>query len=58
MNGTDILGEIWGNAIRGYLNTYPIDWSQPAGSFTSIDAKTAQEWILLGDPTLKIGGYP
>ena len=58
MNGTDILGEIWGKVIDGYLNTYPIDWNQPAGSFTSIDAKTAQEWILLGDPTLKIGGYP
>ena len=58
MNGTDILGEIWGKVIAGYLRTYPIDWSSPAGSYTCLDAKTAQEWILLGDPSLKIGGYP
>ena len=58
MNGTDVLGEIWGKVISGYLKTYPIDWNSPAGSFTCLDAKTAQEWILLGDPSLKIGGYP
>jgi len=58
MNNTHILGEIWGKAIRGYLNTYPIDWNTEAGSYSSIDAKTVQEWILLGDPSLKIGGYP
>jgi len=22
-----------------------------------IDAKTVEEWVLLGDPSLKIGGY-
>ena len=58
MNGTDILGEIWGNTISGYLNTYPINWGSHVESPTAIDAKTAQEWILMGDPTLKIGGYP
>lgn len=58
MNKTDILGEIWGKVISAYLGAYPIDWNSPAGSYSAIDAKTAQEWILLGDPSLKIGGYP
>ncbi len=57
-NETDILGEIWGNVIADYLDTYPIDWNAYVESPTAIDAKTAQEWILLGDPTLKVGGYP
>jgi len=58
MNHTEILGEIWGNVIKNYLKTYPIDWNTPAGSNSALDAKTVQEWILLGDPSLKIGGYP
>lgn len=57
-NGTDILGEIWKKAITDYLNKYPINWSTPAGEDSSIDAKVVQEWIILGDPSLKIGGYP
>ena len=57
MNHTEILGEIWGNVIKNYLKTYPIDWNTPAGSNSALDAKTVQEWILLGDPSLKIGGY-
>ena len=57
INGTVYLGEIWGKVISNFLKEYPIDWSQPAGSFSSIDCKTVQEWILLGDPSLKIGGY-
>jgi hypothetical protein len=57
-NGTDILGEVWGHAITNYLNRYPINWSTPAGKDYAIDAKTVQQWALLGDPSLKIGGYP
>jgi hypothetical protein len=58
INHTDILGEVWGKVITAYLDTYPIDWNSHVESPTAIDAKTAQEWILMGDPSLKIGGYP
>ena len=50
-NGTDILGETWGNAINDYVNTFLVENKDPA------DIKTVQEWVLLGDPSLKIGGY-
>jgi hypothetical protein len=50
VNHTDILGQTWGQAITSYLNTYP-------GMLDKIDCKTVQEWPLLGDPSLKIGGY-
>ncbi|HDM66879.1 MAG TPA: hypothetical protein ENG62_00635, partial [Thermoplasmatales archaeon] len=49
--GKDILGEVWGGAIRNYLNTYP-------GMDDQADCKTVEQWPLLGDPSLKIGGYP
>lgn len=47
---TDLLGETWGSAINQYLDIYPAmgNWS---------DAKTVEQWVLFGDPTLKIGGY-
>lgn len=57
-NYSNILGEIWGAAIDRYLDHFPINWSTPAAGDYAIDAKTVQEWVLLGDPSLKIGGYP
>jgi len=47
-----------GIVITAHLDTYPINWQSPAGSNSALDAKTVQEWILLGDPSLVIGGYP
>jgi hypothetical protein len=57
VNGTTILGKVWGNTISDYLNHYPIDWQTPATKDSAIDAKTVQQWALFGDPSLKIGGY-
>lgn len=57
-NNSIYLGEIWANAINRYINKYPVDWNNPAGSDDAIDAKTVQEWTLLGDPSLRVGGYP
>ena len=47
--------EILGNAYSETLKTY-------IGNFDMTDleaghAKTVQQWVLLGDPSLKIGGY-
>ncbi|HEC76499.1 MAG TPA: peptidase C25 [Thermoplasmatales archaeon] len=60
--GKDILGETWGTAITDYLNQFPIDWSKEwigerPYTVELVDCKTAQEWVLFGDPSLKIGGY-
>lgn len=57
-SGSDILlGEIMGNAISDYLDHFPINWNDCATNDSSDDAKTLQEWVLFGDPSLKIGGY-
>ncbi len=56
--GKDILGETHATAITSYLTKFPIDWSAEIGSDLQIDCKTVEEWVLLGDPSLKIGGYP
>ena len=49
-DGVDILGEAWKGAITRYLDTWP-----PMDRWE--DAKDIEAWILLGDPSLKIGGY-
>jgi hypothetical protein len=49
-SGIDILGAAWGQAITEYNNKFP-----PMDDRT--DTKTIEEWCLLGDPSLKIGGY-
>ena len=61
--GKDVLGEIWGIALTDYLNKFPIDWTaewtdEKPYTIEQVDCKTVQEWVLLGDPSLKVGGYP
>lgn len=54
----EFLGDLWMDSIDNYIDAFPVDWNDPAGSDSSYDAKTPQEWTLFGDPSLKIGGYP
>ena len=48
--GGDILGENHGDTLTGYLNRF-------LGDDAKMDVKMVQQWSLLGDPSLKIGGY-
>lgn len=50
IDGVDILGEAWGQAISEYRDRFH--------GGNRWDGKTPQQWLLLGDPSLKIGGYP
>ncbi len=58
---SDILGECWGKAISRYVDSYPVNWTISDSSKyvydNKYDLKTVQQWTLLGDPSLKIGGY-
>jgi hypothetical protein len=45
-----ILGEIHSQTIEDYVSNFPV-------STNKFDCKSVQEWILFGDPSLKIGGY-
>jgi len=49
--GKDILGETHGLAIKDYIDNFNVNSNR-------IDRKTVEQWVLLGDPSLKIGGYP
>jgi len=49
--GIDILGQAHQQTLTAYINTFDM---------TDMEAghpKSVQQWALLGDPTLKIGGY-
>ena len=48
--GNDILGDCHSGALKNYLDTHP-------GMDYNLDAKTVQQMALIGDPSLKIGGY-
>jgi len=48
--GVGILGDAWADAMVNYMDIFP-------PMFNQIDAKTVQQWVLIGDPSLKIGGY-
>lgn len=49
-NGTDILGKTWGKEIKMYVSKFN-------AANDMLHCKAVENWILLGDPTLKIGGY-
>lgn len=46
----DILGELHGDAITCYLHRF-------LGNDDEMDPKMVQQWQLMGDPSLKVGGY-
>jgi hypothetical protein len=45
---TDVLGEAHSGALSKYMDTFP-----PMGS--QIEAKTVQQWVLMGDPSMVMG---
>ncbi len=45
------LGMIHGEAINYYIEKF-------SPNNDEIDRKTIEQWVLLGDPSLRIGGYP
>ena len=49
--GIDTLGTMHMKAIQNYVTVFPVHSNK-------IDCKTIQEYGLIGDPSLKIGGYP
>lgn len=57
MNKIEFLGEAFGSAITSYIDEFPIHWDENSNNDTTIDAKTVLQWELMGDPSLKIGGY-
>ncbi len=53
---TDILGEIQSETIVDYINVVFNKLPDQSGH-EDVDRKTIEEFTLIGDPTLKMGGY-
>jgi hypothetical protein len=50
VNNMTILGDAYTQSLIDYLTFYP-------PMMEKLDCKTVQEFVLLGDPSLQIGGY-
>ena len=50
-HGHEILGDAYSQAIASYINTFDMT------DLESGHPKTVQQWVLLGDPSLMLGGY-
>ena len=50
VDNVQYVGSAWQDAITKYQTVYP-------GMKSQLDAQTVEQWALLGDPSLKIGGY-
>ena len=48
--GNEILGNAYSQTLSSYFDTF--------GKTDAVHVQSVQQWILLGDPSLKIGGYP
>jgi len=57
LNKTDILGETWKNTVTSFLDNFNINWSDNSSDGWAIITKNVEEWLLIGDPSLKISGY-
>jgi hypothetical protein len=61
-DGISVLGEIWAETITRYLDD-EVAWSisehliSNGQSMNWLNYLALEEWILFGDPSLKVGGY-
>jgi len=58
--GEHVLGSAYIQAITNYITfhkTFEIKYWRHDYGWDGIDQKTVQQWQLLGDPSLQIGGY-
>jgi len=58
--GQHVLGMAYSQAISAYIShhkTFEWEYWRHDYGWDGIDQKTVQEWVLLGDPSLMIGGY-
>jgi len=58
--GHDVLGITYSESISAYVNhhmTFELEYWRHDYGWDGIDQKTVQQWALLGDPSLMIGGY-
>jgi hypothetical protein len=49
--GEEILGDAYMQTLNSYIDTFDMT------DLSAGHPKTITQWVLLGDPTLKIGGY-
>jgi hypothetical protein len=52
-DGHKILGEAYAGTLTEYISHF-----KGSGDWDSAHQKTVEQWVLLGDPSLLIGGYP
>lgn len=63
VEGMDCVGNLWRDSITTYLNDPEVmklgdAFSQMNWHDTLANHYVLEQWMLFGDPTLKIGGYP
>ena len=51
-----VLGECWRSSITQFLDSHPIMWSDTSPTGDALIVKNAEQWLLIGDPSLRIGG--
>lgn len=60
--GFEKLGQVYTQTQTSYVNTFkdftlPESWWLPDTGWDAIDQQAVEQWVLLGDPSLQIGGY-
>jgi hypothetical protein len=56
VNKSRIIENIWIACRTELLETVPVLRNELAGINSAVDAKMVSEWVLLGSPSLHIGG--
>ncbi len=57
INNIHVLGECWKNTISSFLDNFSINWMDTSSDGDALIVKNVQQWLLIGDPSLKIGGF-
>lgn len=56
VNNKDVLGSCWKETVTAFLQNFTINWADNTDTGDALILKNVEQWLLLGDPSLRIGG--
>ena len=51
-----VLGSCWKETVNVFLQNFSINWTDTTDTGDALILKNVEQWLLLGDPSLRIGG--
>lgn len=54
---SNVLGDCWQQTVNRFLQNFTINWDDASNDGNALVVKNLEQWMMIGDPSLRIGGF-